>query len=192
MTKGPIPFRPSMAERIKSKCDEIAEMLIAKNAAYGDSATNPVRIFSRASTTEQLKVRMDDKLSRLARGHAAGEDTNRDLIGYGVLLLIAEEDEAALRAAPCEVGSDLCPEHGVPLTFRRPGDMNEVGGCEACDVGLTSGSVMASGARTYKRPLGKHIATFAEDDGSTTEVDFASRTVTKIPAKKAAKKGRAR
>lgn len=171
MSKGPIPFRPSMAERIKSKCDEIAEMLIAKNAAYGDSATNPVRIFSRASTTEQLKVRMDDKLSRLARGHAAGEDTNRDLIGYGVLLLIAEEDEAALRAAPCEVGSDLCPEHGVPLTFRRPDDMNEVGVCAACDVG----------------PYVREPEAMTED-GSGTEAGFASRVVTYVPPQKATKK----
>lgn len=73
-------------------CDDIATLLVEKNKAYGDSALNPVRIFSKADTEEQLLVRIDDKLSRLARGKEfPGEDTIRDLIGYLVLLLIAKE-----------------------------------------------------------------------------------------------------
>lgn len=66
-----------------------ANVLIEKNRAYGDSAANPVRIFSRASPTEQILVRIDDKLSRLARGEnteAVPEDTIGDLIGYLALL----------------------------------------------------------------------------------------------------------
>ena len=39
---------------------------------------------------EQIRVRIDDKLSRLARGQAAGEDVVLDLIGYLVLLRVAE------------------------------------------------------------------------------------------------------
>lgn len=39
-------------------------MLLAKNAAYGNSALEPVRIFSKADPTEQIRVRIDDKLSR--------------------------------------------------------------------------------------------------------------------------------
>lgn len=129
---------PDMAFEIRRECDEIAAMLVAKNEAYGNSALEPLRVFSRASTTEQLKVRLDDKLSRLARGHAAGEDVTLDLIGYGVLLRIAERREAALRSAPCEV------------------------------------------------------ATFTEDDGSTTEVEFVSRQMVDGRVVKSAKKGRAR
>lgn len=66
----------------------VAATLTAKNAAYGDSAANPLRVFSRASTDEQLRVRIDDKLSRLARGTTAadGEDTLLDLVGYLALL----------------------------------------------------------------------------------------------------------
>lgn len=60
---------------------EIGEMLVDKNAAYGDSALNPVRVFSRANPAEQLRVRIDDKLSRLSRGETAGEDVERDLLG---------------------------------------------------------------------------------------------------------------
>ncbi len=69
----------------------IAEMLFAKNAAYGDSALSPVRVFSKSDAVEQLKVRIDDKLSRMARGSAAGEDVVLDLIGYLVMLRIAEK-----------------------------------------------------------------------------------------------------
>lgn len=81
----------STADDIRAECDAIRDMLLAKNAAYGDSAMNPVRILSRCDPAEQLRVRIDDKLSRLARGTAAGEDVVLDLIGYFVLLRIAEK-----------------------------------------------------------------------------------------------------
>lgn len=79
-------------------CSEIATMLVRKNEAYGNSALDPVRIFSNASPVEQILVRIDDKLSRLQRGSAAGEDTELDLIGYLVLLRVAR-----LRAIPKSV-----------------------------------------------------------------------------------------
>jgi hypothetical protein len=74
------------AARVRAQCDDIAAMLIAKNAAYGNSALDPIRVFSRSPADEQIRVRIDDKLSRLARGERAGEDTILDLIGYLVLL----------------------------------------------------------------------------------------------------------
>ena len=74
---------------------DIEKMLIEKNRAYGDSALEPVRIFSKAQTIEQLYVRIDDKLSRVEGGHEyPGDDTIKDLIGYLVLLLIAKERDA--------------------------------------------------------------------------------------------------
>lgn len=79
---------------VSDELDQIEMMLVSKNAAYGNSALDPVRIFSSASPIEQLHVRIDDKLSRLKRGRAAGEDTIRDLIGYLVLLRIAEKAQA--------------------------------------------------------------------------------------------------
>lgn len=78
--------------RITEVMSGIEEMLIAKNRAYGDSALEPVRIFSKTDTIEQLYVRIDDKLSRVQRGHEyPGDDTIFDLVGYLVLLLIAKE-----------------------------------------------------------------------------------------------------
>ena len=69
---------------------EMYETLIEKNKQYGNSALEPVRIFSKADTGEQLKVRIDDKLSRLARGKGNTEDTVLDLMGYLVLLRVSE------------------------------------------------------------------------------------------------------
>ena len=76
-------------EEILQKCLEIAELLLEKNIAYGNSALEPIRIFSKASTSEQLLTRIDDKLNRLKNGtEYKSEDTVNDLIGYLVLLKI--------------------------------------------------------------------------------------------------------
>ena len=70
---------------------EIGDLLKEKNKAYGNSALDPIRIFSKASTQEQLNVRIDDKLSRLARGNEyPGDDTINDLLGYLILLKMAK------------------------------------------------------------------------------------------------------
>ena len=80
-------------QEIVKVCDETKALLLQKNAAYGDSAMSPMRVFSRADNVEQIKVRIDDKLSRLSRGHSLPdeslEQTVDDLIGYLVLLKIA-------------------------------------------------------------------------------------------------------
>lgn len=78
---------------VRSVLQEIGDMLIEKNRAYGNSALDPVRIFSKASNVEQILVRIDDKLSRLARGSAAGEDVEWDLLGYLVILRVARKKE---------------------------------------------------------------------------------------------------
>lgn len=77
-------------------CDDIKNLLLGKNAKYGDSAINPSRIFSKASPVEQILVRIDDKLSRIGKGVglvANDEDVIDDLIGYLVLLKIAQKRE---------------------------------------------------------------------------------------------------
>ena len=78
---------------IQEECRRISSMLIEKNRSYGDSALDPIRIFSRSNSVEQIKVRIDDKLSRINRGSEfIGEDTLDDLIGYLVLLSIAQKE----------------------------------------------------------------------------------------------------
>jgi len=74
---------------IEKTCEEIKQLLLEKNRKYGDSALNPVRIFAKSDATEQLKVRIDDKLNRLKNlQEDETEDTVTDLIGYLILLKI--------------------------------------------------------------------------------------------------------
>lgn len=86
---SPPPTLDEVRRLIVEECDALRDLLLAKNEAYGNSALDPVRIFSRANVVEQLLVRLDDKLSRLKRGSAAGEDVERDINGYLMLLRIA-------------------------------------------------------------------------------------------------------
>jgi hypothetical protein len=66
-------------------------MLIEKNKSYGDSALDPIRIFSKASSDEQIKIRIDDKLSRISRGSEFyGDNDLDDLIGYLILLKVSK------------------------------------------------------------------------------------------------------
>jgi hypothetical protein len=66
--------------------ERVGATLREKNAAYGNSAADPVRIFSKAGPEEGVRVRIDDKLSRVARGKAMGEDVIMDLVGYLAIL----------------------------------------------------------------------------------------------------------
>ena len=88
----PHPDRPRAAsltavqKLIMQECDRIADLLVSKNQAYGSSFSEPINIFSKVSALEQLDVRIDDKINRIAKGSEYGtEDTELDLIGYLVL-----------------------------------------------------------------------------------------------------------
>ncbi len=82
----------SFDDRVDAITRGVANMLKEKNRSYGNSALDPVRIFSKATPVEQILVRLDDKLSRLKRGdNRFQEDTIIDLLGYLVLLLIAKQ-----------------------------------------------------------------------------------------------------
>jgi hypothetical protein len=83
------------ARDIRVVVGDLADLLIKKNEAYGDSALNPQRIFSSAPADEQIKVRLDDKLNRIRNAtlrsqssDAFGEDVIKDLMGYLVLLRV--------------------------------------------------------------------------------------------------------
>ena len=66
-------------------------LLLEKNRAYGDSATNPSNVFSSGSAIDSLCARIDDKLMRIQNKgiNDKTEDTVSDLIGYLILLKVA-------------------------------------------------------------------------------------------------------
>ena len=77
---------------IQETCDQIKELLIEKNRKYGDSAVNPIRILSKSNNTEQILVRIDDKLNRIKNMQSdEDEDVITDLIGYLVLYKVAKK-----------------------------------------------------------------------------------------------------
>lgn len=86
-----IPKAIDTQKMIRAECDNIKEILLQKNKEYGNSAINPVRIFSSADNIEQINVRLDDKLSRIKNkgNKTIKEDTVLDLIGYLILRQIA-------------------------------------------------------------------------------------------------------
>lgn len=79
------------AELIRQISDEVTELLLMKNAAYGDSALNPANIFAKGDAVENLCARIDDKLMRIKTKGITDEteDTIQDLIGYLILLKVA-------------------------------------------------------------------------------------------------------
>lgn len=87
---------PEFVKQTEAICKGVFYMLCDKNAAYGNSALDPIRVFSRADADEQIKVRIDDKLSRVKFGaEYPGDDTVLDTIGYLILLLIANQRKGA-------------------------------------------------------------------------------------------------
>lgn len=82
---------PNVQDLIADICDEIKALLLDKNRKYGNSALQPMRVFSKADPIEQINVRLDDKLSRLLSAQADDqEDAEFDLLGYLVLKRVAK------------------------------------------------------------------------------------------------------
>lgn len=76
----------------------IADMLDEKNAAYGDSVTDPIRLFApEADNDLAIRVRLDDKVNRIVKGKAIGEDVIADMIGYLVALQYVRSRDAEVQ-----------------------------------------------------------------------------------------------
>ena len=78
------------AVQVTVALEEIRDLLISKNQKYGNSALEPLGVFSQLSAKEGLLIRIDDKLKRIKNGSLDhdDEDVVNDLIGYLVLLKI--------------------------------------------------------------------------------------------------------
>ena len=81
----------SRADQISKVCDGIKAMLIEKNKNYGDSALSPIRVFSKAPAAASIMTRLDDKISRIKNSNELRKNDTIDLLGYLVLLCIAND-----------------------------------------------------------------------------------------------------
>ncbi len=106
----------STKEKIIEECRYVEALLIEKNEAYGDAATNPSNVFSTNSPRASICARIDDKLNRIKnRGiNDSTEDTVTDLIGYLILLKIVLKDEQHSR----QEGHDIQESDGHTDTIR--------------------------------------------------------------------------
>lgn len=84
-----------LENEIRKVCSEMADFLVSKNKAYGNSAAEPIGVFAKhIDTLAQIDVRIDDKLNRLAKGSEyAGDDTVKDLTGYLLLRMVVVKQE---------------------------------------------------------------------------------------------------
>ena len=81
--------------QIKQVTNQLQELLINKNRAYGNSALEPLNVFSNQNAVDSLCARLDDKLSRIKNKglNDKTEDTLFDLAGYLILLIIAKNEQ---------------------------------------------------------------------------------------------------
>ena len=86
----------STRNKILSKCKQLQDLLLQKNAKYGNSALEPLNVFSKSNAVAGIKMRIDNKLKRIKNSGLvdATEDTLQDLAGYLILLMIARDNES--------------------------------------------------------------------------------------------------
>jgi hypothetical protein len=77
----------SSADKITMIFDGMKDVVLYKNANYGDSALNPMRLFAKDITSDaSIRIRLDDKLKRIYNGTELRKNDVADIIGYLVLL----------------------------------------------------------------------------------------------------------
>ena len=84
----------TVQDKITKTCEGMARLLVAKNQRYGNSALEPMRVFSRADPAEGILVRLDDKLSRIKyasnEGNLLRKNDIADMIGYLILYCVKQ------------------------------------------------------------------------------------------------------
>lgn len=75
-------------EKIELLFDNFKAFLKEKNKRYGDAAISPINIFSQTKPGDQIRSRIDDKLSRIKNSKELKKNDLSDLFGYIALLLI--------------------------------------------------------------------------------------------------------
>ena len=91
MGKNTRPYNElSSGEKIILECEDIKNILLSKNAAYGDAVHQPGPLFD-IDPVLGIQARINDKLRRIQNAGITDktEDSFTDLIGYLIHLKIA-------------------------------------------------------------------------------------------------------
>lgn len=79
----------SFNDQLSCMLTNLGDMISEKNKRYGDAALTPINIFSSLKSDEQIRIRIDDKISRIRNSDELRKNDVIDLTGYLVLLCIA-------------------------------------------------------------------------------------------------------
>jgi len=74
--------------KIRQVAESIRDLLLEKNKRYGDSALTPRNIFSKLDAGSAIKIRLDDKLSRIINSEELRKNDVADVMGYLILLCV--------------------------------------------------------------------------------------------------------
>lgn len=75
-------------EKIMLVCENLSYFLEKKNEKYGNSALEPMNVFSKSESEDLLYARIDDKLSIIKNSEELRKNDVVDLLGYLVLICI--------------------------------------------------------------------------------------------------------
>jgi hypothetical protein len=81
----------STLDNIDKLFDNFKEFLKEKNRRYGDSAINPIKIFSKVDASNSILIRLDDKLNRITNSSELRKNDISDIFGYIALYMISKE-----------------------------------------------------------------------------------------------------
>lgn len=89
MTSGDTGQNSTQAD-IEMCLDSMKALLIEKNKRYGNSALQPLNVFSKQDSSNSICIRLDDKLGRIRNSKELRKNDIADMIGYLTLLCVSE------------------------------------------------------------------------------------------------------
>lgn len=78
-------------EACEQVLNSIKNVLIEKNKRYGNAGLEPLGVFYKGDAENSIKIRLDDKLSRIKNSKTLRKNDLYDLLGYCILYLINKE-----------------------------------------------------------------------------------------------------
>ena len=91
-------------EACEKVLNSIKKVLIEKNKRYGNAALEPLGVFYKGDAENSIKIRLDDKLSRIKNSKTLRKNDLYDLLGYCILYLINKEyNDAPFKNAVDEI-----------------------------------------------------------------------------------------
>lgn len=92
-----LPLYSDIQQNMGHVLDSMKDLLIYKNNKYGNSALEPMDVFTRhlsdsnSAGLDSILVRLDDKLKRIQNADELRKNDVSDLIGYLTLLCVDQE-----------------------------------------------------------------------------------------------------